>query len=71
MWNYYRVHKRAHLDGDWAREHLPWHVDHHLGQNQNLNWCVTHPFFDHVMRTRKKYDHAQVTKPDSPQAATG
>ncbi len=23
-WDYYRKHKRAHLDPAWAREHLPW-----------------------------------------------
>lgn len=55
MWKYYEIHKKAHLDPEWAKEHLPWHVDHHLGKNQNLNWCVTHPFFDWVMGTRKEY----------------
>ena len=55
IWKYYRVHKRAHLDPDWARENLPWHVDHHMGRNQNQNWCVTHPFFDYLMGTRKRY----------------
>lgn len=54
-WRYYKLHKRAHLDPDWAKEHLPWHYDHHMGPNQDANWCVTHPFFDHVMRTREKY----------------
>lgn len=52
---YYRMHKRAHLDPTWAREKMPWHVDHHMGRNQNENWCVTHPFFDYVMGTRKRY----------------
>jgi hypothetical protein len=55
MWRYYVLHKRSHLDPAWAREHLPWHVDHHLGKNQNANWCVTHPWFDYVMQTRKPY----------------
>jgi sterol desaturase/sphingolipid hydroxylase (fatty acid hydroxylase superfamily) len=55
MWRYYRLHKRAHRDPSWARAHLPWHVDHHLGRNQNQNWCVTHPFFDYLMGTRKRY----------------
>jgi hypothetical protein len=55
MWRYYRVHKKAHRDPTWAREHLPWHADHHLGRNQNMNWCVTHPFFDHLMGTRVRY----------------
>ena len=53
--NYYRVHKRAHLDADWAREHLPWHHDHHMGRDQNANWCVTHPWFDVLLGTRKPY----------------
>ncbi|MFT6376099.1 MAG: hypothetical protein ACJARS_002755, partial [bacterium] len=33
--DYYRKHKRAHLDPEWAREHLPWHVDHHMALNQD------------------------------------
>jgi hypothetical protein len=48
---YYRVHKRAHVDPAWAYEHLPWHVAHHMGRDQDLNWCVTNPWFDKVMRT--------------------
>jgi sterol desaturase/sphingolipid hydroxylase (fatty acid hydroxylase superfamily) len=59
MWysaaNYYVKHRRSHLDVEWAKEHLPWHYDHHMGPNQNANWCVTHPFFDHVMGTREPY----------------
>ena len=53
--HYYRVHKRAHLDPEWAREHLPWHYDHHMGPDQNANWCVTRPWFDHLMGTRVPY----------------
>jgi sterol desaturase/sphingolipid hydroxylase (fatty acid hydroxylase superfamily) len=49
--HYWRTHKRAHLDPEWAREHLPWHVEHHLGRDQDANWCVTHPFFDELMGT--------------------
>jgi hypothetical protein len=52
---YYRVHKRAHQDPGWAREHLPWHYDHHMGPNQDANWCVSWPWFDWVMGTRKKF----------------
>lgn len=53
--NYYRVHKKGHLDPEWAREHLPWHYDHHMGPNQHANWCVTKPWFDIVMGTREAY----------------
>jgi hypothetical protein len=54
---YYQLHKKAHLDPEWAKEHLPWHYDHHMGKDQNANWCVTHPWFDHVMGTRKTYQY--------------
>ncbi|MBL8922051.1 MAG: hypothetical protein JNJ54_24590 [Myxococcaceae bacterium] len=56
MARYYVVHKRSHLDPHWAKANLPWHYDHHMGRDQNANWCVTHPWFDHVMATRKLYD---------------
>jgi hypothetical protein len=58
MWRYYQIHKRAHVEPAWAKEQLPWHYDHHMGKDQNANWCVTHPFFDHVMGTRKKPEPA-------------
>jgi sterol desaturase/sphingolipid hydroxylase (fatty acid hydroxylase superfamily) len=60
---YYTRHKRAHLDPEWAREHLPWHYDHHLGPDQDQNWCVTFPWFDWVVGTRVKYagTHREVT----------
>lgn len=53
--DYYRKHKRAHLDPEWAREHLPWHVDHHLALNQDANWCVTRPWMDVIMGTREPW----------------
>ncbi len=55
MYRYYVVHRRSHLDTEWAKTNLPWHYDHHLGKSQNANWCVTHPWFDYVMGTRVKY----------------
>jgi hypothetical protein len=58
MWRYYKVHKRAHLDPGWAKEHLPWHYDHHMGKDQNANWCVTHPLFDNILGTRKTWQTA-------------
>lgn len=54
-WNYYWVHKKAHLDPAWAREHLPWHVDHHMAPDQDQNWCVTRPWADILLGTRVKY----------------
>ncbi len=54
-WNYYKVHKRSHQDPGWAREHLTWHYDHHMGPNQDANWCVTRPWFDKLMGTYEPY----------------
>ncbi len=71
--NYYRKHKRSHLDPEWARTHLPWHYDHHMGPDQNANWCVTRPWFDHLMGTRKPYldtPRAARTHPRKVPAAT-
>lgn len=52
---YYYVHRRSHLDPAWGRAHAPWHTDHHLGPNQERNWCVTWPWFDHILGTREAY----------------
>lgn len=52
---YYYKHKKAHLDPEWAREKLPWHYDHHMAPDQNANWCVVRPWFDHLMGTRVPY----------------
>jgi sterol desaturase/sphingolipid hydroxylase (fatty acid hydroxylase superfamily) len=53
--NYYKVHKRAHVDPEWARHNLPWHYDHHMGRDQDQNWCVTRPWFDLIMGSRVFY----------------
>ena len=55
LWRYHKLHKQAHLDPAWAREHLPWHYDHHMGPDQEANWCVTRPWFDDLVGTRKPY----------------
>ena len=53
--NYYRVHKKSHEDPEWAKKHLPWHYDHHVGPDQDANWCVSWPWFDWIMGTREPY----------------
>ena len=62
--NYYRTHRRSHLDPAWAREHLPWHYDHHMGPDQHKNWGVTRPWFDHLMGTRVPYVGTELEKQD-------
>ncbi len=49
---YFYKHRKAHLNPEWAKKHLPWHYDHHMNANQDANWCVTRPWFDYVMGTR-------------------
>ncbi len=39
--NYYYIHRRAHLEPDWAMRKIPWHYDHHMNSNQDANWCMT------------------------------
>lgn len=63
---YYFVHRRAHLDGEWARKNVPVHYDHHMGIDQNANWCVTNPLFDHLMGTRKVYAYDETGRAISP-----
>ena len=58
-WSYailsYRAHKRAHLEPEWAKRHVPWHYDHHMGPDQDANWCTLAPWFDILMGTRRPY----------------
>lgn len=51
---YYYLHRKSHLNPDWARRYLRWHYDHHLGRYPNANWCITHPLFDYLMGTRRR-----------------
>tara|TARA_R110000824_G_scaffold171379_1_gene348882 strand:+ start:84 stop:599 length:516 start_codon:yes stop_codon:yes gene_type:complete len=54
---YLYIHRKTHVDIGWAKKHVPWHWDHHMGPKKAVeaNWCVTFPLFDYVMRTRVKY----------------
>ncbi|MDA0713423.1 MAG: sterol desaturase family protein [bacterium] len=54
-YNYYRVHKKSHMDIKWCKKNVPWHYDHHMAPNQDANWCVTRPWFDNIMKTREPY----------------
>lgn len=52
---FYRLHKRAHSEPGWARAHLPWHYDHHMGPDQDANWGIGLPWFDLLTGTRVPY----------------
>lgn len=64
--NYLYTHKRSHLDPAWAKEHLKHHYDHHMGLDQDKNWCVTRPWFDHLMGTRVDYEYDERGRPKKP-----
>jgi sterol desaturase/sphingolipid hydroxylase (fatty acid hydroxylase superfamily) len=51
LYRYRRVHRRAHLDPSWAREHLRCHYDHHMG-DQDKNYGVVWPWVDILKKTR-------------------
>lgn len=62
--NYYRVHKKSHLDPEWGYKYLPWHYDHHMGPDQDKNWCVTFPLWDYVKGTRVPYKGTERERQD-------
>ena len=51
---YYYMHRKFHLDPVWGKRWMRCHWDHHMGPNQNTNWGVTNPLFDHILGTRVK-----------------
>lgn len=51
---YRRQHRRAHLDPAWARDHLPWHYDHHMG-DQDKNFGVVWSWVDVIAKTREVF----------------
>lgn len=49
--HYLYVHSRSHLDVNWGCDNVPWHVDHHLG-NQQANWGVRSDWVDRLLGTK-------------------
>jgi sterol desaturase/sphingolipid hydroxylase (fatty acid hydroxylase superfamily) len=54
---YLVVHNYAHKNPDWCFKYLRWHYDHHMGKDQDKNWCVVHPLMDYILGTRRKYEY--------------
>jgi len=54
---YLFIHNVAHKNPTFAKRFLPWHYDHHMGKDQNTNWCVVHPLADYILGTRRKYEY--------------
>jgi sterol desaturase/sphingolipid hydroxylase (fatty acid hydroxylase superfamily) len=60
--NYLYRHRKAHIDVEWGKKHMPHHYDHHMGANQDANWCVSYPWFDWILRTRLKAEKRAALK---------
>ena len=52
---YMVLHRKTHQHVDFFKKWCPWHYEHHMGKNQNANWCVVCPLMDHIMGTREKW----------------
>ena len=52
---YFLIHRYSHLNPAWAKKYLPWHYEHHMGKNQDKNWCVTLPITDKIVLFLEKY----------------
>jgi sterol desaturase/sphingolipid hydroxylase (fatty acid hydroxylase superfamily) len=66
--NYLYTHRKAHLDPEWAKRHLKHHYDHHMGLDQDKNWCVTRPWTDIVLGTRVDYEYDERGRPKKQEA---
>jgi hypothetical protein len=61
--NYLYRHRKAHLDVEWGKKHMPHHWDHHMGPDQDANWCVSYPWFDWILGTRVRSPVDATAKP--------
>lgn len=52
IWGYFFFHAYSHINVRFGRKYMRHHYDHHMGPDQNQNWCVTFPWFDWIMKTR-------------------
>lgn len=53
---YYFVHLISHKWPFIGKKLFRHHYDHHMGKNQNANWCVTFPLWDYILGTREKME---------------
>ena len=54
---YLVLHNLLHRKPKLAFKYFRWHYDHHMGKDQDKNWCVVHPLADYIFRTRRKYEY--------------
>jgi hypothetical protein len=46
---YFILHRYMHLNPQKAKRFFPWHWEHHMGKDQDKNWCVTLPITDFTL----------------------
>jgi sterol desaturase/sphingolipid hydroxylase (fatty acid hydroxylase superfamily) len=63
--SYYYHHYKSHTNPKWGKSKLPWHYDHHMGRNQNLNFGVRSSFFDKMLGTHEDYSKEKKEKFES------
>jgi hypothetical protein len=66
--NYLYRHRKCHLDIEWGKKHMPSHWDHHMGANQDANWCVSYPWLDYVLGTRVRTEQLGNSNAKAPSA---
>ena len=49
------MHRKSHIDVEWAKKNMPWHYDHHLGLDQDSNFGIRSDIMDRLLYTRKPY----------------
>lgn len=52
---YYLVHFISHKRPAIGKKYFRHHYEHHMGEDQEKNFCVTFPLMDYVFGTRQKY----------------
>ncbi len=50
---YHYVHRRSHVEPEWGLRWCPWHVAHHIGLNQDVNYGVVTDLIDRLAGTRR------------------
>ena len=57
QWIYFFIHAASHVTPyvenqfEVGKLAIPWHGEHHMGPNQNMNWGVTDDWPDRLLKT--------------------
>lgn len=54
---YFIMHRWMHLHPKISKKYFRWHWEHHMGKNQDSNWCVTFPITDWLIKKFRREDH--------------